>query len=118
VSSSHASPSGNGLVDISFSLNFIQKNEFGTIKAKKKAAYVEIDQNLIDGSTAKVVSLSGAAALRSSLYERAASLCGKVRSSEGNCAISNVFIRATPSDSNGSDQHVVASATFAAIEPL
>jgi hypothetical protein len=118
VSSSHASPSGKGLVDISFSLNFIQKSEFGTIKAKKKAAYVEIDQNLINGSTAKIVSVSGAAALRNSLYERAVSFCGKIRSSEGNCAISKVFIRANPSDSNGSDQHVVAIATFAAIEPL
>jgi hypothetical protein len=118
VSSSHASPSGNGLVDISFSLNFIQKNEFGTIKAEKKAAYVEIDQSLIDGSTARIVSLSGAAALRGSLYARAVSLCGKIRNSEGNCAISNVFIRANPSDSSGFDQHVVANATFVAIEPL
>ena len=118
VSNSNASPSGNGLVDISFALNFIQKNEFGTIKAKKKAAYVEIEQSLISGSASTTVSLSGAAALRSSLYERAVSLCGKIRRSEGNCAISNVFIRANPSDSNGTAQSVVANATFATIEPL
>jgi hypothetical protein len=101
VSSTHASPSANGLVDISISLNFIQKSEFGTIRAKKKAAYVEMEQSLIDGSTAKIVSLGGAAGLRGSLYERAVNLCGKIRSSEGNWAISNVVIRANPNAATG-----------------
>lgn len=118
VASSQASLAQYGLVDISFSLNFIQKGDFGTIKAAKRAAYVEIEQSLIEGGQEKTISYGGAENLRSVLYGRAVNFCAKIRNSEGNCAISNVRIHADPYNNNGTVARVTANASFAAIEPL
>jgi hypothetical protein len=118
VDSANASPTKNGLVNIRFLLTFIQRSEFGVVKASKKATYVEIEQSLTLGSTAKVVTLDKAAEYRSSLYERAVKLCDRLRGSEGNCGIFNVSITARPSGSTGTSQSIQAHATFSSIEAL
>jgi hypothetical protein len=117
VAYTNASPVENGLAQVGVTMKFIQKSDFGSVKADKRASYVEVDQNLIGGGAQdKTVSLGGSGNARSAIYERAVDFCAKMRSTEGNCAITNVYIRSTPY--NGSMQTISASGKFSALEPL
>ncbi len=117
VYNSAATATNNGLVRISVGLNFVQKSDFGTIKAKDRAAYVEIEERLT-GSTPDTVSFSGGAIFRSSIYEQAVKLCDKIRTFEGNCAIFKVLITTALSEQSGSAQNMRATAILSTIEAL
>jgi hypothetical protein len=116
VDNSKASPSKQGLVRVNVSLDFVQKSEFGEVKAEKRAAYVEHHQSLTSQSS-QTVTLSKSAEFRASLYERAAKLCDKLRAAEGNCAIYGVTISSRPNNSGGA-QEVNAVATLSTISRL
>ena len=118
VDSSSASLGEPGYVNISMSLNFVEKGAFGVIKSDKKAAYVEINQTLTGSSGTAIVSLGGAEQYRVSIYNRAVTFCDKVRSREGNCAIFNVYINASPNGGNGGQQNVSATAVLSTITAL
>jgi hypothetical protein len=119
VSGTQASPSEHGFVDVSMTLNFVERGTFGTIKSDKKAAYVEINQSLTGGNGYEGVSFSRAEEKRRTLYQEAVDYCGRIRSREGNCAIFNVVINASPDEpSNGGRQNVSAFALLTTITPL
>lgn len=101
----------NNTATLNFTLNFIQKEPFGTIKEAKKLGYVEVTQDLIEGKITAPEALDSAARFRASLYGRAAKFCARMQSSLGNCAISRIWISA---DANRAD----ASVQVSMIEPL
>jgi hypothetical protein len=119
VSGTQASPSEHGFVDVSMTLNFVERGTFGNIKSDKKAAYVEINQSLTGSNGYEGVSFSRAEEKRRGFYQEAVDYCGRIRNREGNCAIFNVVINASPDEpSNGARQNVSAFAVLTTITPL
>ena len=106
-----------GLYNISATLGFVQKEAFGAVKEKAKLAYREINRELGDGAHVVTVMPSSAAGQRQKFYKEVARLCGKLRKSEGNCAIYRVDIHA--SDKSGStalEMHGLAR--FSYLQPV
>lgn len=89
------------LYNISATLRFVQKDALGAVDPAAQLAYRELRKPLGDGDRAVIVMRDEAARQREKFYEAAARACGKLRHSEGNCAVYRITVRANPN--RGSD---------------
>jgi hypothetical protein len=87
VSGSHGSAGRGGLIEIGFSLDFIQRDPLGEIRAERRAVYVESEKRLAEKTLSGPLAPQRSRALRAEIYGKAAAVCAKIRASAGNCAI-------------------------------
>jgi hypothetical protein len=113
LSDARGKDEGGGRVSVSFALRFIQRDGFGQIKADKKAVYVESDKVLLEKRMGEPTEPERGRRLRAEIYEKAVSLCERLRASTGNCAIFDLNVSIRAGDTNPQD--VRAAATFSNI---
>jgi len=77
-------------------LSFVQKDEFGTVD-EGALAYREVKGDFTDGKPVTVMP-AGAAKQRQKFYDQTATMCAKLRKTQGNCAVYQLIINANEKD--------------------
>lgn len=113
----HRARDEDGVYNISATLRFVQKEALGAVDPAARLAYRELRKPLNDGGRAVIVMRDEAARQREKFYEAAARACGKLRRSEGNCAVYRITVRANPN--RGSDaMELVGNAQLSYLQAL
>jgi hypothetical protein len=100
------------MLQISFHLEFVPKDDFGEIKKAAKGALVENTEKIASDSS-HPLKPAAAQNYRTKLYNKAAQFCAKMKRIFGNCSMLKIRINGSPKGGKST-----TFATFARLVPL